>query len=76
MTPGLRVVEEDPWNENERVDSISEFSILICCRRLAALNQNRPPNPDSTIIVLASSMIELIVDLAGPFCMCSWAVLK
>jgi hypothetical protein len=36
----------------------------------AALNQNLSPRPDSTITVLAITMIELIVDFAAPFCHC------
>ena len=43
---------------------------------VAALNQNRPPRPDSTITVLATNIIELIVDSAAPFCHCSFGVLK
>ncbi len=42
----------------------------------AALNQELHPSPDSTMTVLAISIIELIVDSAGPFCHCSRAVLK
>ena len=34
---------------------------------VSALNQNRPPSPDSVITVLAIIMIQLIVDSAAPF---------
>ena len=42
----------------------------------ARRNQNLPPSPDSIMTVLAISIIELIVDSAGPFCHCSRGVLK
>ncbi len=39
----------------------------------AALNQNRPPSPDSAMTVLAINIIELMDDSAAHFAIAPWA---